>query len=148
MKYWFSRLSLLTLFILIISVPQIFSQTCKVRTAIMGNGHAVYTEVFEYDYVDEKPEFPGGGNSLINFINSTRHYPPEAYNQGIEGKVTCAFVVNSDGKISHIQVLRGVETTLNEEAKRIISQMPSWSPGKIKNNPVPVRVVCCIPFRK
>lgn len=128
--------------------PELFSQTCLVRTATMDNGGAVYTEVFEYDYVDEKPEFPGGGTSLINFINSNREYPTEAYNSGIQGRVTCAFIVHPDGKLSHIQVLRGVEKSLNNEAMRIISMMPPWQPGKINNQAVPVRVVCCIPFRK
>lgn len=127
---------------------QTISQTCKVKTATLDNGCAVYTEVFEYDYVDEKPQFPGGSNSLIKFINSTREYPQEAYEAGIEGRVTCAFIVHSDGKISHIKVLRGVENSLNQEAIRIISKMPYWTPGKIADQPVPVRVVTCIPFRK
>lgn len=126
----------------------VISQTCKVRTTTMVNGSAVYTEVYEYDFVDHKPEFPGGRNSMINFINSTREYPSEAYENGIEGRVTCAFVVNPDGKVSHIQVLRGVETSLNQEAMRIVASMPDWSPGKIGEHPVPTRVVCCIPFRK
>ena len=125
-----------------------FGQTCKVKTATLNNGNAVYTEVFEYDYVDQKPEFPGGRGSMINFINATREYPSEAYEMGIEGRVTCAFIVNSDGKVSHVKVLRGVESSLNEEAIRIVSSMPDWSPGKIADQPVPTRVICCIPFRK
>lgn len=112
------------------------------------NGNAVYTEVYEYDYVQEKPEFPGGDNSLMNYINSTRIYPQEAYDSGIEGRVTCSFIVQSDGKISNVKVLRGVEKSLNEEAIRIVSQMPDWTPGRFNNYPVPVRVVRCIPFRK
>ena len=85
---------------------------------------------------------------MINFINSTRHYPEEAYESGIEGRVTCAFVVQPDGKISHIKVLRGVESTLNQEAMRIISMMPVWIPGKISDIAVPVRVITSIPFRR
>ena len=130
------------------ATQHVFSQTCKVRSTTTVNGCTVYTEVYEYDYVDQKPEFPGGRNSMINFINATRQYPTEAYENGIEGRVTCAFVVNSDGKVSHVQVLRGVENTLNQEAIRIVSSMPDWTPGKIAEQPVPTRVVCCIPFRK
>lgn len=145
----FRKLATLTLSVLAIAnTSTIISQTLKVRTGTLDNGSAVYTEVFEYDYVDEKPEFPGGGNSMISFINSQRHYPENAYEMGIEGRVTCAFIVNEDGKISHIKVLRGVESSLNREAVRIISEMPDWSPGKINEQTVPVRVVCCIPFRK
>lgn len=125
----------------------ILAQTCRVSTGKLDNGCVVYTEVYEYDYVDVKPEFPGGGRSLINFINSHRVYPQEAYENGIQGKVTCSFVVNIDGKLSHIKVLRGVERSLNNEAVRIISQMPEWKPGSIDNHLVPVRVVCSIPFR-
>ena len=125
-----------------------FSQTCKVKTATLDNGTSVYTEVFEYDYVEVKPEFPGGSSSMINYINSTRQYPHEEYENGVQGRVTCAFVVNEDGKISNVKVLRGVSPSLNNEAIRIISSMPEWSPGKIADHRVPVRVVCCIPFRK
>ena len=135
-------------FLVLTQTPGIFSQTCKIKTATLNNGEPVYTEVFEYDYVDEKPIFPGGSNSLINFINSTREYPVEAYEMGIQGRVTCSFIVNEDGKISHIKVLRGVESSLNSEALRIISLMPDWEPGKINEMRVPVRVVCSIPFRK
>lgn len=124
------------------------SQTCIVKTATLDNGSAVYTEVYEYDYVEEKPEFPGGRNGMIKFINSTRQYPLEAYEMGIEGRVTCAFIVLPDGKIRNIQVLRGVEPSLNNEAVRIVSKMPDWRPGKINEQAVPVRVVTCIPFRK
>lgn len=125
-----------------------FAQTCKVRSVDLHSGASRYTEVFEYDYVDEKPEFPGGGNSMINFINKNRKYPQEAYDSGIEGKVTCSFIVYPDGKINNIQILRGVETSLNHEAIRIIALMPRWTPGKIREVAVPVRVICAIPFRK
>lgn len=137
-------LSLITLF----NAKGLYSQTFRVKTATISNGVDIYTEVFEYDYVDIKPEFPGGGNSLINFINSNRQYPEEAYHKGIEGRVTCAFIVHPDGKISHIQVLRGVEPSLNHEAMRIVSSMPDWIPGRFNDQAVPVRVICCIPFRK
>ena len=124
------------------------AQTCRVNTGTLDNGFKVYAEVFEYDYVDVKPEFPGGGRSLIKFVNENRQYPQEAYNNGIEGRVTCSFVVNSDGHLSNIQVLRGVEPSLNDEALRIIAAMPNWSPGSLQGQLVPVRVVCCIPFRR
>lgn len=145
----FRKIAFLSSLLITLAVTTpISSQTCKIKTATLDNGNSIYTEVFEYDYVDEKPQFPGGGNSLLSFINSTREYPQDAYNAGIEGRVTCSFVVNENGKISNIKVLRGVETSLNREAVRIMSEMPDWIPGKIARRPVPVRVVCCIPFRK
>ena len=144
------RLAFLAIFSIIsfLFSGQLFSQKCRVKIASEENGCNVYAEVFEYDYVDVKPQFPGGDNNLINFINSNRNYPQSAYDNGIEGRVTCAFVVNADGKISNIKILRGVEDSLNQEAIRIVSSMPPWTPGKILDQPVPVRVIYCIPFRK
>lgn len=124
------------------------AQTCRITSGVNANGRIVYREVYEYDYVDDKPQFPGGGSALLNYINETRRYPADAYSRGIEGRVTCAFVINTDGKVSDVTVLRGVEKTLNKEAVRILSKMPDWTPGKIDGQLVPVRVICAVPFRK
>lgn len=140
----FLTLSLIT----IANILPTFSQTCRVKIDSPNHSCHIYTEVYEYDYVEDKPEFPGGRNNMISFINSTRKYPQEAYELGIEGRVTCAFIVNEDGRISNIKVLKGVESSLNNEAMRIISLMPLWIPGKINEQAVPVRVITCIPFRK
>lgn len=147
MKIRFLTIVSLTLIAIANSI-NVNSQTCRIKSSTSNTGSPVYTKVYESDYVDDKPEFPGGSTSLINFINSHRQYPQEAYDLGIEGRVTCAFVVNPDGKISHIKVLKGVESSLNKEAVRLVSIMPDWEPGKINDQPVPVRVVYCIPFRK
>lgn len=124
------------------------AQTCRITSGVNASGHLTFKEVYEFDFVDDKPQFPGGGQALVNYINDTRRYPAEAYAQGVEGRVTCSFVVNIDGKISDVAVLRGVELTLNREAVRIITRMPAWTPGKIDGKAVPVRVICAVPFRK
>lgn len=124
------------------------AQTCRVTAGITADGRRSYLEVYEYDYVEDKPQFPGGDSRLVAFINDTRRYPAKAYREGVEGRVTCSFVVNTDGSVSHITVLKGVEYSLNQEAMRIFSKMPDWTPGKIDGKPVPVRVVWAIPFRK
>lgn len=148
-KMNYKKWALLTMSIIAIAFSNpTNAQTCRIKTSTLHNGNAVYTEVYEFDYVEIKPEFPGGGRSLISFINSNRKYPEEAYQLGIEGRVMCSFIVLPDGKLSHIKILRGVEPSLNEEALRLVSLMPHWSPGKINDQPVPVRVVTCIPFRK
>lgn len=123
-------------------------QTCRVNTGCCPNGASTYIEVFEYDYVEIKPEFPGGSCSMLKFINEHRQYPAQAYAVGIEGRVTCSFVVNSDGSVSNISVIKGVEESLNLEAVRLLSEMPSWTPGKNAGRCVPVRVVYSVPFRK
>lgn len=124
------------------------AQTCRVKAGNSAAGHKCYIEAYEYDYVAEKPSFPGGESKLVEFINSNRVYPQEAYKKGIQGRVTCSFIVNADGTISHISILKGVETTLNQEAIRIMSKMPEWKAGRHDGKAVPVRVVWSVPFRK
>lgn len=124
------------------------AQTCRVNIGTNQSGCASYIEVYEYDYVTEKPSFPGGDTHLMRFINKTREYPKAAYDRGIQGRVTCSFVVNTDGTISHISVIRGVEPSLNKEAIRVLSKMPEWTPGKLNGHNVPTRVVWSVPFRK
>lgn len=124
------------------------SQTYRISAGTTPSGAKCYMEVFEYDYVQDKPTFPGGDNKFIEFVNANRHYPQEAYRKGIQGRVTCSFVVNVDGSVSHIQVIRSVAGPLNEEAVRVLKLMPAWRPGRINGQAVPVRVIRSVPFRK
>ena len=107
-----------------------------------------YIEVYEYDYVDIQPQFPGGERGLINFVNKTREYPYHAYKNRIEGRVLCSFIVGTNGKVSDVRVIRGAgDETLDREAIRVINKMPKWSVGKVGDHAVPVRVVLPISFR-
>jgi len=107
-----------------------------------------YVEVYEFDYVDIQPQFPGGERGLINFINKTREYPYHAYQKRIQGRVLCSFIVGTDGKVSNVRVIRGSgNESLDCEALRVIGEMPRWSVGKVGNKAVPVRVVLPIAFR-
>lgn len=125
------------------------AQTCRMKVSVASDGSRVeYREVYEYDYVWEKPSFPGGDSKLISFINKHRQYPRQAYKKGIQGRVMCSFIVNVDGCISDVQIFKGVEASLNEEAKRIFRLMPPWNPGRINGIPVPVRVIRAVPFRR
>ncbi|MGN0236910.1 MAG: energy transducer TonB [Lepagella sp.] len=124
------------------------AQTCRVNIGSTTTGSVSYIEVYEYDYVDDKPTFPGGDTQLMKFINNNRVYPKDAYKKGIQGRVTCSFVVNTDGSVSHISVIRGVNPSLNKEAIRVLSKMPEWKPGKLDGQPVPTRVVWSVPFRR
>ncbi len=104
--------------------------------------------VYEYDYVDIQPQFPGGDCEMINFINNERKYPSTAYQNNIQGRVLCRFIVNTDGSISNIEVIRGVEESLNREAVRVISAMPRWKAGRKGDENVPVSYILPIPFRR
>lgn len=138
----------LLLSVLFFGATEAMSQICRVCDGVDSSGSRRYIEVYQYDYVSVKPEFPGGDEALFQFINKTRVYPRQAYKRRVEGRVTCAFVVNSDGSVSHIKVIRGVEASLDEEALRVLSLMPTWRPGSVEGRPVPVRVVRSINFRR
>lgn len=97
-----------------------------------------------YIKVDELPKFPGDQYSFIQYLNRTLKYPISAENKGVEGVVLCGFIVETDGSISHIEVVEGVDSLLDAEAVRIIKEMPKWIPGK--NNGVAVRVQIFIPI--
>lgn len=124
------------------------AQAQVTRMAVVNHRNQVtYINVYECDYVDEQPQFPGGERALMNFINATREYPYRAYHAGVQGRVVCSFVVNTNGSISHVQVLKGVEESVNREAVRVISAMPRWRVGRMSGQAVPVRCVLPIAFR-
>ena len=140
------RFGLLTLMMLTAVLPMV----AQVRhvTTVNPQSKQSYMEVYEFDYVDIQPQFPGGERGLINFINKTREYPYYAYKKGIQGRVLCSFIVGIDGRVSDIRVIRGAgDESLNREAIRVIGEMPKWSVGKVGNHAVPVRVVLPIAFR-
>lgn len=130
--------------------PKAGAQTIQVNAGVNSAGYTVWMNVFEYDAVYEKPSFPG---DLLEFINETRVYPPDAYKKGIQGKVQCWFIVNVDGSISNVE-LRPTrnnckDPSLCEEAIRILKNMPRWIPGRdFDGVPVPVRVYETIKFRR
>lgn len=107
--------SILPLVLLLVPVATLGQQ--PQNTASTQAQHTqISVNVYEFDFVDRQPQFPGGDNAMIRFINHERRYPKEAYQEGIEGRVLCSFVVNEDGSLSHISVIRGVEESLNREA--------------------------------
>lgn len=83
-----------------------------------------------YSYVEQMPQFPGGELEMIKFIRLNLRYPPMAQENRITGTVVVNFVVDRDGKITRVKVIRGVGGGCDEEAVRVISKMPTWSPGK------------------
>lgn len=139
---------IIALTVILIWTPKISAQTIRVNVGVDNSGFTTYIEAFEYDYVTEKPTFPGGESKLMEFINTNRIYPQAAYEQGIQGRVTCWFIVNADGSISNVNLLRSVNLLLDEEAMRIFSIMPKWEPGRIDGIPVPVRVARSVRFKK
>lgn len=140
------RLGLLLLVTMLAVLPMV----AQVRhvTTVNPMSKQSYMEVYEFDYVDIQPQFPGGERGLINFVNKTREYPYVAYKKGIQGRVLCSFIVGTDGRVSDVRVIRGAgDDSLDREAIRVIGKMPKWSVGKVGDHAVPVRVVLPISFR-
>lgn len=100
-----------------------------------------------FQVVEEMPEFPGGMAECLKFLAKNIKYPVIAQENGIQGRVVCAFVVNKDGSIVDIEVLRGVDPSLDKEAVRVLSTMPKWKPGKQRGKPVRVKYTVPVMFR-
>jgi len=88
--------------------------------------------------VESMPEFPGGDAALYAFLENNMKYPEMAKEVGISGKVYITFVVEKDGSITNVRLLRGIGGGCDEEAMRVVQSMPVWTPGKQRN--IPVRV--------
>ena len=91
-------------------------------------------------YAEVMPEFPGGTEALINYLQNNMKYPQIELEAGIGGRVFVKFVVNADGSISTAEILKGVAggEGLSKEALRVVRAMPKWKPGKQGDNYVPV----------
>ncbi len=101
-----------------------------------------------FTVVEEMPDFPDGGlQGLLKFLAKNIKYPVIAQENGIQGRVVCAFVVNKDGSIVDIEVLRGVDPSLDKEAVRVLGTMPKWKPGKQRGKPVRVKYTVPVMFR-
>ncbi len=100
-----------------------------------------------FDIVEQMPEYPGGQAALFEFISKNVKYPEDAVKKKVEGKVFVTFVVDTDGKITDVSLLRKVFPSLDAEAIRVISGMPNWIPGKQKGQVVRVKYTVPIMFR-
>ena len=103
------------------------------------------TKVF--DVVEQMPSFPGGQGALMSWLSSNIKYPVVAEENGVQGRVVCTFVVERDGSITDVKVVRGVDPSLDKEAVRVLKQMPHWIPGKQNGSAVRVKYTVPVTFR-
>jgi periplasmic protein TonB len=101
----------------------------------------VVEEVYEkpFTVVEQMPEFPGGDQNMYKFLHDNIRYPQMAKESGIAGTVYLTFVVNKNGQISDVKVLRGIGGGCDEEAMRVIRSMPAWIAGRQNGKSVPVQ---------
>lgn len=99
----------------------------------------VEEEAIPFQLVEEKPSFNGGdANEFSKWVNSKLQYPEIAKENGVQGRVTLQFTVNPDGSVSNVKVIRGVDSSLDKEAVRVVSMSPKWKPGKQRDRAVKV----------
>lgn len=100
-----------------------------------------------YDVVEVMPQFPGGQTAMLKYIMENIKYPKQIMEEGIQGRVTVSFIVEKDGRVSNVRLLRSVQPLLDKEAVRVVKSMPKWSPGKQKGKPVRVRFNLPVMFK-
>ena len=100
-----------------------------------------------FDVVEEMPSFPGGQGALMAFLSSNIKYPVVAQENGVQGRVIVGFVVEKDGSISDVKVMRSVDPSLDREAQRVVKAMPKWKPGKQNGSAVRVKYTVPVVFR-
>ena len=99
-----------------------------------------------FQVVEDDPLFPGGIQELMKYLQKNIKYPSICQEQGIQGRVIVQFVVEKDGSIADVQVIKAVNPYLDKEAVRVVSTMPKWSPGKQRGKPVRVRFTLPVTF--
>lgn len=143
------------------NIDEIIAETIESMTALTGeDATKKYGEKGKYGaieivtktkdpfvVVEEMPEFPGGEKVLKAFVDATMKYPEIALENGIEGQVYVNFVVAKDGSVTNAKVIRGVDPSLDKEAKRIVESMPKWKPGKQNGENVEVAFTVPINFK-
>jgi TonB family C-terminal domain len=100
---------------------------------------------FVFVTVEDMPEYPGGNAALLKWIGENVNYPTIAAENGIEGRVYCQFVVNADGSVSDVVVVRPLDPNLDKEAIRVLKLLPKFKPGSQRGKPV--RVKYSVPVR-
>ena len=107
--------------------------------------HVEETKVFTV--VEQMPMFPGGDAALMSYLANNIHYPTVAAENGVQGRVVVGFVVERDGSITDVNVLRSVDPSLDREAMRVVKAMPKWTPGKQNGSAVRVKYQVPVTFR-
>jgi TonB family protein len=113
---------------------------------VVVDGKPQYEGEKVYDTVEQMPEFPGGPVALMKWLNENIKYPSIAEENGIQGRVVCSFIVETDGSFSNLEVVRSIDPSLDKEAVRVLKKMPKWNPGKQNGSSVRVKYIVPVTF--
>jgi protein TonB len=140
----------------IISEPEIDAFDEAVFDEIEVLEEDVFEEEIEPDFsrqkiyqsveVDEEPKFPGGEHELMKYIADNVVYPQTAIDEGIQGRVIVSFVVEPNGKVTNVEVLRGIGGGCDEEAVRVVKSLPNWEAGVRRGKNVRVAIAVPVKF--
>ena len=117
-----------------------------IEADVQAGQDAAAAEEGVFDVVEKMPEFPGGQEALMNFLQKNVKYPKEAMDKGTQGRVVVQFVVGKDGSVTNPKVVKSVSPELDQEALRVVKMMPKWQPGKQKGEEVPVKFTIPVSF--
>ena len=119
-------------------------------TMKQDNTHQTVGELVEelvYDMVEVMPEFPGGVRAMLDFIKKNIQYPEIARKNGIQGRVIVGVVVDKNGSVTNLTILKSIDPYLDKEAIRVIRLMPKWKPGTQMDKPVKVKYAIPVSFK-
>ena len=105
------------------------------------------SEELVYDMVEVMPEFPGGVRAMLDFIKKNIQYPEIARKNGIQGRVIVGVVVDKNGSVTNLTILKSIDPYLDKEAIRVIRLMPKWKPGTQMDKPVKVKYAIPVSFK-
>jgi protein TonB len=110
----------------------------KKYPSVVELGKPMPNKIEIFEFVEQMPEYLGGEDKLEQYFKENIKYPSKEKEMGIEGRVICAFIVNEDGSLSNIKIARSISEKFDEEAIRLIKNMPNWKPGKQNEKAVKV----------
>lgn len=129
-----------TLSLIIISNIEMMTRTIKEITGEI-------TEESVFETVEQMPEFPGGATALLNYLAHNIKYPREAQENGDQGRVIIEMCIDREGQVDKVKVVKGICPTLDNEALRVVKNMPKWNPGLQRGKKVAVKYTVPISFR-
>ncbi len=143
-------LSVLPLILLLITANSLYAQTKETQQEAVPPQEPKKKENKSNEIfivVENQPEYPGGVEAMEKFLSENIRYPIEAMKKGVQGRVITKFIINKDGSLSDIDIVRGVDSLLDAEAIRVIGMMPKWKPGTQKDKAVNVEFTLPVVFR-
>ena len=129
------------------TLPVMFSLNGKIDEMQQHQVNMKPNEKGIYNLVEEPASFPGGMANCLKFLSENVKYPEDCKKEGIQGRVIAQFIIDKDGSIKDVKIVRGVHPSLDKESIRVIESMPKWTPGKVKGEPVKCQYTLPIAFK-